>query len=679
MKILSFLPALAFCVPVCAAAEPLPPVVAKLSAADGVKALRDAIAQDRVAAVQQLETYASALCPPSERRKKKFSESQLRAAILHAAAVHNAANTITWLLEQNVDPNDIQWNAYNHHAHNGRTPLHLAARHAQVEAVRALLAGGANPNAIDAEGNTPLMSIAPASTENEARACGVVELLLQAGAEPARRNHEGKTAAEMAANDKVRALLDFRGEPGVEPNHRYKHGETPLMLAVRYGDADKVRSLLRQGAILPKDDAALFPLLYAAVLSGNPEIPFLLPYYEPEENSEWESPLVVALRGKCGPEMTAALIQLGADADARSHFLGRQTPLAYARQAGDDASAAILLPHMKSDWPVMDDILKSDDVARLRKLLESRCFFAVDRRLIGGQTPLQIAERAEQLEIAELLRAAGADVNAMFEPAARQRAPHIEDYNTFAAEVQRAVEQGDIEFFRSLPQKDVNRYAGPVFCRASEYDPGPAKGRYYLAPALNHAAAAGKVDVVRVLLARGADLEVENLFGRTAIEVAAANGHVECVRLLLNAGAADYRGALYTAALCGEHAVVDYLLSRGVLPGLASEWALLSEKPHPGLLSQRKPDVDMALTLAVTMDCPAAVKRLVEMGADVNRPNFYPLHETFVVDMVRVLVECGAELERRNAEGLTPLEHARRENYTRAVRVLEELTTPAQQ
>lgn len=679
--------------------------------------LRDAIQADNLKEVQHLMEHAATLCPPSERSGRQFSETQKRAAVLQYAASVNAVNTISWLLGQKVNPDDTQWKTYNHRANDGQTPLHVAAMQAQLEAVKLLLEAGANPNAVDKKGNTPLMIAASGLAGDAEREWHTVDCLLRAGADPSRRNHEGKTATDISEKSRINTTLCFCGvldkwgkitvhsftfedvdgmlmrqfllsgdcknveeflKRGDDANCKYEYGETPLLLAIRRGDADMVRLLLRYGATWPTDDAKLYPMLYSAVLSGNPELLFLLPYREPAADSSWESPLVVAQRGKCGSAMTAALIQLGANADARSHYCHHHTPLQYARQAGDTASAAILLPHMTSDWSAMDDILKEDDADRLRALLESRCFFAIDRRITGGNTPLQVAERAGQQEIAELLRAAGADAQALSAPTGLQSAPRIEDFEAFAERVQQAVEQGDVAFFLSLPQEDVNRYAGPVYCRATEFDPGPAKGRYYLAPALKHAAAAGKAELVRALLARGADLEIADIHGHTAIEYAASNGHVECVRLLLNAGAAEYRSALYAAALCGQHTVVDYLLARGVLPGLAPEWALLSENPHPGLLALRKPDADMALTLAVQLDYPQAVKRAVAMGANVNRPNFYPLHETFVAAMVRALAECGADLNRRNAEGLTPLEHARKHNYTLAAEELEKLTQDTQ-
>lgn len=57
---------------------------------------------------------------------------------------------------------------------------------------------------------------------------------------------------------------------------------------------------------------------------------------------------------------------------------------------------------------------------------------------------------------------------------------------------------------------------------------------------LQTAARNGNVEVVRVLLAHGADTEVRNPFdGHTVLGMAKANGHVEVVRLLRDDGARE--------------------------------------------------------------------------------------------------------------------------------------------
>jgi ankyrin repeat protein len=72
-------------------------------------------------------------------------------------------------------------------------PLHAAAAGGRIEAARALLQAGADPNARQHGANTPLMT---AAFQNNRE---LVELLIAFNANVDLRNDEGKTAADVAA------------------------------------------------------------------------------------------------------------------------------------------------------------------------------------------------------------------------------------------------------------------------------------------------------------------------------------------------------------------------------------------------------------------------------------------------------------------------------------------------
>ena len=73
----------------------------------------------------------------------------------------------------------------------------MAATNPDLSALKALLAAGADPNARDAEGATPLhMAAYTSRTENAV-------ILLQAGADPLLKTHIGRDVLSMAR--KVRA------------------------------------------------------------------------------------------------------------------------------------------------------------------------------------------------------------------------------------------------------------------------------------------------------------------------------------------------------------------------------------------------------------------------------------------------------------------------------------------
>ena len=90
---------------------------------------------------------------------------------------------------------------------------------------------------------------------------------------------------------------------------------------------------------------------------------------------------------------------------------------------------------------------------------------------------------------------------------------------------------------------------------------------------LGRAAYLGHIEIARLLLDRGADVNYNDDTGYTALKLAAEEGHLEMVRLLLDAGAdmticggLDAGNPLHKAAQCGHVAVVRLLLERGADP-----------------------------------------------------------------------------------------------------------------
>jgi ankyrin repeat protein len=92
----------------------------------------------------------------------------------------------------------------------------------------------------------------------------------------------------------------------------------------------------------------------------------------------------------------------------------------------------------------------------------------------------------------------------------------------------------------------------------------------YGATALSYAADHGRLDVVKVLLARGADVNVKDTFyGATPLTWASSPAqthrpeHVEIVRLLLKAGATGIDAALQGAVFGESAATVKAILDHG--------------------------------------------------------------------------------------------------------------------
>jgi ankyrin repeat protein len=121
---------------------------------------------------------------------------------LHYVAVdlpkEKHSQEIVRLVAEGCDPNQAD--------KNGWTPLHVAAQECSLEAVQALLAVGANIDAQDSDGNTPLSNAVFRYTGDGS----VVAVLLESGADAERSNFHGvspRSLANTIANYDVRKFF----------------------------------------------------------------------------------------------------------------------------------------------------------------------------------------------------------------------------------------------------------------------------------------------------------------------------------------------------------------------------------------------------------------------------------------------------------------------------------------
>lgn len=113
-------------------------------------------------------------------------------ALMYACAAHSEASTdvLQALLSAGADVNLAD--------RSGATALHAATGDGvRLVCVKELVLHGANLNAADSSGNTPLIA-AVAHAQNEEDAAQAARLLIDAGADPSRINHEGQSALSWA-------------------------------------------------------------------------------------------------------------------------------------------------------------------------------------------------------------------------------------------------------------------------------------------------------------------------------------------------------------------------------------------------------------------------------------------------------------------------------------------------
>jgi serine/threonine protein kinase len=147
---------------------------------------------------------------------------------------------------------------------DGMTPLLTAVTYGKVDAVKALLAKGANVNKANHEGSTPLM-VASEGTAYLPNNLPLVESLLAANPNLEAQDSRGRTALHRATAegklDVVRLLLDHKADI----DQKTYDGATPLYYSVEFGKLPVLQFLIERHAQVDlSDSSGNTPLMVAA-------------------------------------------------------------------------------------------------------------------------------------------------------------------------------------------------------------------------------------------------------------------------------------------------------------------------------------------------------------------------------------------------------------------------------
>jgi ankyrin repeat protein len=385
-----------------------------------------------------------------------------------------------------------------------------------------------------ADGATPLLWAAQWDD------LAIAERLLDAGAKVDAANVYGVTPLSMACTNGSAKMVDRLLKAGANPNAALQTGETPIMTAALTGKLDVVNALLGAGVDVNAREAGRGQTaLMWAVSEGHRDV-------------------------------VKALVQRGADVRARS--ASGFTPLMFAARQGDLDLVTTLLAHGAG----------------------------INESASDGVSVLHVATLRGHVELAELLLDEGADPNADGPgyTALHWAAGIWESYMT---RDYRQVESGEWSTLGGIPTREGKlRLIKALLAKGAQVNPRLTKppplfgahlslaggrllggGSVVGATPLLVAAHAGDVEVMRLLIARGADPLTTTDDGTTPLMMAAGLGTAEdetlipvsnrleaaalCVELGMDVNAANEAGntALHATAFLGLDNVARFLLDKG--------------------------------------------------------------------------------------------------------------------
>jgi uncharacterized protein len=483
-----------------------------------------------------------------------------------------------------------------------------AAMNGDKKAVQALLKQKTDVNAQQPDGAT---AIQWAAYQNDLE---MADMLIAASANVKLANSEGSTPLSLAAINGNPAMIAKLIKAGADPNEKGPHGETPLMYASRNGNPDAVKVLVDSKAdVNAKETVRGTTALMWAVEQAHADAAKILIAHGADVKAA-SSFDTKGSKAYLAPSVQSRAASVNFDG-------GRGTPAQRAAAARPSA------PTAPAARPAAAGGTEPDVVALADAAAAEFAFGRQNDKDGGGLTPLVFAARQNCLDCVKVLLESGADVNQtthygwtalltatqnrhylvgkyLLEHGANPNIANNGGWNPlYLATDNRNIEIGDypvrkpdmdhLDYIKLLLDKGANvnaRVCGvkstPKMCDGDSTETRTNFTMQWLyengATAFLRAAQSSDLELMKLLLAHGADPKIMTQDNISALAVAAGIGWVEgvtyewsvednlaavklCLDLGIDPNIADSGGrtALHGAAHKGRNDVVKLLVDRG--------------------------------------------------------------------------------------------------------------------
>ena len=421
-----------------------------------------------------------------------------------------------------------------------------AAMRGDREAVRAALARRADVNLPQVDGTSALHWAV------ERDDLDMADALIRAGARVAARTREGVLPLQLAAINGSAPMIDRLLKAGAEPDTQLTPaGDTAVMMAARTGASAAIRLLVEAGAnVNARETWGGTTALMWAVSEGHLEAAKLLLAAGADVNAR--SNYVAAANGRGFEGRTP--VGNRADPKVEEFASGWLTPLMLAAREGHvdlgrvlldagaevdaaagDGKTALSLAIFNGNYDMASLLVdRKADVNKADAQRFTPLFWAVDRRNMETAPNFPWMVTVDPLPLIRKLLDAGANPNALVNNTPRARMREGSPRIVFATALMRAAFAADLELVKLL----LDRGADPaIVSRDGETMVSAAAGLAFIHGYHRGKTPAERLQVVKLFVGLGNDVNQADDYGITPLMAAANGGDVALIQYLIDVGA----------------------------------------------------------------------------------------------------------------------------------------------